>query len=230
MMCRTDHIPRSAAPSDLLRGHRVQIMHAPCTYTQLNTMCCWEGPPPGANSLQCFFFWIKEKLWLLKLNLEVKNEPKNGNLDLSIYKGQNGKFWLRNLDLPICVTDCHTVRGGGKAVTGGYASVVIKIPTLVPPVLLCWWRMMMMMMMVQWGLTIVAHLTAGGWWRTYSGLTPPCGWISDENLQWFHALFTSWWGGGVITSYISLMGHSVRQLSLPFGGSTSATQVHFTQQ
>ena len=44
-------------------------------------------PPLGANSLQC-----KGKLQLLKLNLEVKNEPKNGNLDLNIYKGQNGKF------------------------------------------------------------------------------------------------------------------------------------------
>ena len=40
MMCRTDCIPRSAAPSDLLRGHRVQIMHAPCMYTQLSMMCC----------------------------------------------------------------------------------------------------------------------------------------------------------------------------------------------
>ena len=28
----------------------------------------------------------------LQLNLEGKNVPKNGNLDLSIYKGQNGKF------------------------------------------------------------------------------------------------------------------------------------------
>ena len=28
----------------------------------------------------------------LKLNLEAKNVPKNGNLDLSIYKDQNGKF------------------------------------------------------------------------------------------------------------------------------------------
>ena len=26
-------------PSDLLRGHRVEIMHALCMYTQLNTMC-----------------------------------------------------------------------------------------------------------------------------------------------------------------------------------------------
>ena len=30
------------------------------------------------------------------------------------------------------------VRGGRKAVMGGYAGVVIKIPILVPPVLLCW--------------------------------------------------------------------------------------------
>ena len=90
------------------------------------------------------------------------------------------------------------VRGGGKAVMAGYSGEVIKIPILVPPVLLCWWWMMMMMMMmimVQWGLTIVLCLTAGGWWRTYSGLTP-CGWVSDEDLQWFDASFTSWWGGG----------------------------------
>ena len=32
------------------------------------------------------------------------------------------------------------------------------------------------------------------------------------------ASFTSWWGGGVITSYVSFMGHSVGLLSLPFGG------------
>ena len=63
-------------------------------------------PPLEANSLQCFFFLIKEKLQLLKLNLEAKNELKNGNLELNIYKGQNGKFG--NLVLPICVTDCHT--------------------------------------------------------------------------------------------------------------------------
>ena len=37
-------------------------------------------------------------------------------------------------------------------------------------------------------------------------------------------------GGGVITSYISFMGHGVGALLLPFGGSTSATQVHFTRQ
>ena len=28
----------------------------------------------------------------VKLNLEAKNVLKNGNLDLSIYKGRNGKF------------------------------------------------------------------------------------------------------------------------------------------
>ena len=51
-------------------------------------------PPLGANSLQCFLFFLelKKSYDFLKLNLEAKNEPKNGNLDLSIYKGQNGKF------------------------------------------------------------------------------------------------------------------------------------------
>ena len=43
-MCRTDCIPRSAAPSDLLRGHRVQIVCALCMDTWLSMMCCWEGP------------------------------------------------------------------------------------------------------------------------------------------------------------------------------------------
>ena len=143
----------------------------------------------------------------------MKNEPKNGNLDLSIYKNQNGKFWLRKFGSTyLCNRLSHRELGeGGKVVTGCYSGVVIKIPILVLPVLLYWWWMMMMMMMVvQWGLTIVAHLTAGGWWRTYSGLMPSCGWISDEDLQWFDASFTSWWGGaGVITSYVSFMGHSV---------------------
>ena len=31
----------------------------------------------------------------LQLNLEAKNVPKKGNLDLSVDKGQNGKFGLR---------------------------------------------------------------------------------------------------------------------------------------
>ena len=62
---------------------------------------------------------------------------------------------------------------------------------------------------------MVAHLTAGGQWRTYSGLMP-------------HSLLGG--GGGVITSYVSFTGHGVGPISLPFGGSTGATQVHFTQQ
>ena len=50
--------------------------------------------------------------------------------------------------------------------------------------------------------------------RTYSGLMP-------------HSLLGGG-RGGIITSYVSLMGHGVGLLSLPFGGSTGATQVHFT--
>ena len=51
-------------------------------------------PPQEPTPYNAFFFFfqIKEELQLLRLNLEVKNEPKNGNLDLTIYKGQNGKF------------------------------------------------------------------------------------------------------------------------------------------
>ena len=51
--------------------------------------------------------------------------------------------------------------------------------------------------------------------RAYSGLIP-------------HSLL----GGGVrvVTSYVSFMGHGVGPLSFPFGGSTGATQLHFTQQ
>ena len=123
------------------------------------------------------------------------------------------------------------VKGGGKAVMGGYLGVVVKIPILVPPVLLWWWRMMMMMMWcsedLQWwhaslrvddgGLTVVWCLLVDEW--------------SDEDLQWWCTSFTSWWGGGgVITSYVSLMGHGVGPLSFPFGGSSSATEVNFTQQ
>ena len=36
--------------------------------------------------------------------------------------------------------------------------------------------------------------------------------------------------GGVITSYVSLMGHGVGPLSFPFGGSRGATEVNFTRQ
>ena len=123
------------------------------------------------------------------------------------------------------------VRGGGKVVMGGYSGVVIKITILVPPVLLCWWWMKMMMMMLQWGLTIVACLTAvddGGLTVVWCLLVDE--W-SDEDLQWWHASFTSWWGGGgVITSYVSLTGHSVGPLLFPFGSPTGATKVHFTWQ
>ena len=52
--------------------------------------------------------------------------------------------------------------------------------------------------------------------RTYSGLMP-------------HSLLVGG-GAGVITSYVSFMGHGVGPLSFPFGGSAGATQVHFTQQ
>ena len=111
---------------------------------------------------------------------------------VSIYKGWNGKFWLRNLDLPICVTGCHTDGSGrGKVVMGGYAGVVIKIPILVLPVLLCWcW--MMMVVVVQWGLMIVVCLTAGGWWRTYNGFSP-------------HLWMNEWWGLTVVWCLIHFL-------------------------
>ena len=68
-------------------------------YTQLNMMCCSEGPhwkPTPYNAIYLFtyylfilfyfiylfIFWIKEKLNLKKLNLEAKIEPKNGNFGL----------------------------------------------------------------------------------------------------------------------------------------------------
>ena len=77
---------------------------------------------------------------------------------------------------------------------GGYADVVIKIPILVLPVLLCW-----LMDDDEWW-----------WWRWVQWRTYNCGmphywWTSVEDLQWFDASFTSWWGG-VITSYVSFMG------------------------
>ena len=44
-----------------------------------------------------------------KLNLEAKNVPTKWEFGLAwVYKGWNGEFWIRNLDLPICVTGCHT--------------------------------------------------------------------------------------------------------------------------
>ena len=63
MMCRTDHIPRSAAPSDLLRGHRVQIMHVPMYGYTVKHDVLLRRPPLGANSLQCYiyFFFVLEK-------------------------------------------------------------------------------------------------------------------------------------------------------------------------
>ena len=117
--------PRSAAPSDLLRGHRVQIMHASCTDTQLSTMCCWEGPPPGANSLQCFFFWIKEMIQIYKtiymLDLEAKSMPKNGEFGLArVYKKLKWKFLNKEFWSIICVNRLlHRWLGReGKVVTG----------------------------------------------------------------------------------------------------------------
>ena len=70
----------------------------------------------------------------------MKNELKNGNLDLTIYKRLEWKilteeFWFY---LSVKWTVTQMVRGGGKAVTGGYSGVVAKNPVLVPPVLLCW--------------------------------------------------------------------------------------------
>ena len=123
------------------------------------------------------------------------------------------------------------VRGGWKAVTGGYLGVVIKIPILVPPVLLCWWQMMMMMMWcsedLQWwhaslqvgdgGLTVVWHLLGDEW--------------SDEDLQWWCTSFTSWWGGGGGHHQLCLPHRpQCGPLSFPFGGSSGATEVNFTWQ
>ena len=89
---------------------------------------------------------------------------------------------------------------------GGYAGVVIKIPILVLPVLLCWWWMMMMMMVIQWGLTIVLHLTAGGWWRTYKGFSP-------------HLWMNKWWGLTVVWCLIHFLegGWGHHQLCLLHG-------------
>ena len=37
-------------------------------------------------------------------------------------------------------------------------------------------------------------------------------------------------GGGIVTSYVSFTGHGVGPLLISFGGSSSATEVNFTQQ
>ena len=66
--------------------------------------------------------------------------------------------------------------------------------------------------------------------RTYNCGAPHCWWTSDKDLQLWHALFTSWWGEGVITSYVSFMGCGVGPLLLPFGSPAGATQVHFIWQ
>ena len=112
---------------------------------------------------------------------------------VSVYKGWNGKFWLRKFGSTyLCNRLSHRwFRGVGKEVMGGYAGVVIKIPILVLPVLLCWWWMMMMMV-VQWGLMIVLCLTAGGWWRTYNGFSP-------------HLWMNKWWGLTVVWCLIHFL-------------------------
>ena len=85
----------------------------------------------------------------------------------------------------------------------------------------------------------------GGAVRTYNCFTPHCRWMM-EDLQWFDSSLVdegvmrtysgltprSLLGGGVVvvTSYVSFTGHGVGPLLFPFGGSTSATKVHFTQQ
>ena len=183
--------------------------------------CAVEKAPTGSQLLTMlyFFFWIKEKLQLLKLNLEVKNVPKNGNLDLSIYKDWNGKLWLKNFGSTyLCNRLSHRWLGEGEGgLQGGYAGVSIKIPILVLPVLLCWWWMMMsddndggaVRTLQLWH----ASLQMNKWW-----------WV----VLMPHSLLG--WGEGVITSYVSFMGHGVGPLSFPFGSPTRATQVHFTQQ
>ena len=128
MKCRTDCIPRSAAPSDLLRGHWVQSVWAPCMYTRFNTVCCWEGPhweptPYNAIFFIIFLFFYFFKKYELSVEFGSKKYAKTWEFGLRKFnKSRNGQFWLRNLVLPICATGCYTDGWGwrGKAAAGGY--------------------------------------------------------------------------------------------------------------
>ena len=122
MKCRTDHIPRSAALGDLLRGHLVQSVHAPCTYTRFNIVCCWEGPHWEPTPYILFFFFFFKKY---ELSVEFGSEKYAKTWEFGLRKfnkSRNGQFWLRNLVLPISATGCYTDGWGwrGKVAAGGY--------------------------------------------------------------------------------------------------------------
>ena len=163
MKCRTDHIPRSAALGDLLRGHLVQSVHAPCTYTWFNTVCCWEGPHWEPTPYMVFFFFFKK--YKLSAEFGSKKYAKMGEFGLRNFnKGWNGQFWQRNLVLPICATGCYTDGWGrrGKAAASGYQVQSLKEPRFVPPILELWSD--------EWGEVMIC---------------------AGTDLQWFFAICTN---------------------------------------
>ena len=74
------------------------------------------------------------------LNLEVKNMPKNGNLDLQEFIKTKWKILNKEFGSTyLCNRLSHRWLGReGKAVTGGCVGVVMEDSHFVPPVLLCW--------------------------------------------------------------------------------------------
>ena len=97
---------------------------------------------------------------------------------VSIYKDRNGKFWLRNLDLPICVTGCHT-DGLGRG-EGGYGWL---------------WRCSHKDSYFSTACTAVLVIDDDdddGAVRTYNCGMPHCRWMMEE-LQWlFISLVDEW--------------------------------------
>ena len=139
MKCRTDRIPRSAAPSDLLRGNWVQSVHALCMYTWINK-CAVEKAPTGSQLLTCYIFFFLKK-YKLSVEFGSKKYAKTWEFGLRKFnKSWNGQFWWRNLVLPICATGCYTDGWGwrGKAAAGGYQVQSLKEPHFVPPILELW--------------------------------------------------------------------------------------------
>ena len=90
MKCRTDCIPRSAAPSDLLRVIECNLCmpHVPI---HGSTQCAVEKAPTGSQLLTCYFFFFKK----YELSVEFGSEKYAETWEFGLRKfnkSQNGQF------------------------------------------------------------------------------------------------------------------------------------------
>ena len=92
MKCRTDRIPRSAAPSDLLRVIECNLC-MPHVCIHGSTQCAVEKAPTRSQLLTCYFFFFFFKKYELSVEFGSEKYAKTWELLLRKFnKSRNGQF------------------------------------------------------------------------------------------------------------------------------------------